>query len=359
MRMLFSTTGNDGHWGPLVPFARACAEAGHEVRVAAPQSYADRLPFEEADDTVVREVFARIDAQAGLPGVTATIERFRPDVILRESAELASLAAAERAGIPHVHVCIGMHEIVRKFAAAIVEPLTELDELVGLATGSCEASLAAEPVFSLVPQELDDAVGEAIPGMHRYRDPAPPRGDGPLPEAWGDPDQPLLYVTYGSVTGSVPPFAGVFPETVAALAEVDARVLMTVGRRFDIDSLGSLPSNVRVEAWWRQADVLAHADAMLGHGGFGTTMGALAAGVPQVVMPLFTSDQLANSLHVAAIGAGIAVPMGPGAVARAADDVRRLLADPSYAEAARGVAAQIAALPPTSDAVAMLERLVG
>ena len=62
--------------------------------------------------------------------------------------------------------------------------------------------------------------------------------------------------------------------------------------------------------------MLAHADAMLGHGGFGTTMGALAAGVPQVVMPIFTSDQLANAEHVAAVGAGIAVPMGPGSVAR-------------------------------------------
>ena len=51
---------------------------------------------------------------------------------------------------------------------------------------------------------------------------------------------------------------------------------------------------------------------------------------------------------------GIAVPKGPGAVVAAADGVRRLLADPSYAEAARAVAAEIADLPPASDAVAAL-----
>ena len=120
MRVLCATTANDGHFGPLLPFARACAAAGHEVRVAAPESFAGtvaaaglahepfadappeligpvmgRLPElepEEADNTVVREVFARIDAQAGLPAVMETIERWRPDVVIRESAELASLA---------------------------------------------------------------------------------------------------------------------------------------------------------------------------------------------------------------------------------------------------------------------------
>ena len=96
---------------------------------------------------------------------------------------------------------------------------------------------------------------------------------------------------------------------------------------------------------------------MLGHGGFGTTMGALAAGVPQVVAPIFTSDQVANGVHVAAVGAGLAVPMGPGSVARAAGEVRTLLADPSYAAAARTVRDAIADLPPPSAAVPVLEAL--
>src|SRR5687767_4011621 len=112
MRFLFATTANDGHWGPLLPFARACAAAGHEVRVSAPSSFAPaldragfthepfadappeligpvmaRLPtmeFEAADDVVLREVFGRIDAQAGLPAVLETVEQWRPEVVLRE-----------------------------------------------------------------------------------------------------------------------------------------------------------------------------------------------------------------------------------------------------------------------------------
>jgi UDP:flavonoid glycosyltransferase YjiC (YdhE family) len=37
MRLLFTTTGQAGHVLPLVPLARACLRAGHEVRVAGPR----------------------------------------------------------------------------------------------------------------------------------------------------------------------------------------------------------------------------------------------------------------------------------------------------------------------------------
>ena len=58
--------------------------------------------------------------------------------------------------------------------------------------------------------------------MLRFRDEAPPTGDGPLPPPWGDPELPLVYVTFGSVTGSLPPFAGLFREALDALADLDA-----------------------------------------------------------------------------------------------------------------------------------------
>lgn len=386
--MLGATTANDGHFGPIVPFLRACAMAGHEVRVAAPTSYAAavaaagfahepfadappelvgpimaRLPtvtFEEANSLVVREVFARIDAQAGLPSLVETVERWHPDVVVRESAELASLAAAERAGVPHVHVCIGMHEVASRFAEAIGDPLEELGRLVGLGSGRLQAALAAETVLSLVPEVLDHAVGEAPvgEGFRRFHEPPPSTDGAPLPD-WGDREAPLVYVTFGSVTGSLPPFAGVFREALDALAEVEARVLMTVGRRVDVASLGSLPPNAHVAQWWPQDAVLAHAAAMLGHGGFGTTMGALAAGVPQVVAPIFTFDQVVNGEHVAAVGAGLTVEVGPTAVTSAAAEIPRLLEVPTYAASARRIAGAMRDLPPPSRAVAVLAALAG
>ena len=383
MRVLCATTANDGHFGPLLPFARACAAAGHEVRVAAPASYAAaveaagfrhepfgdaprellgpvmaRLPtlaFDEADDVVIRDVFGRIDAQAALPALVESIGRWRPDLVLRESAELGSLAAAERAGVPHVHVCIGMHEVVPRFAEALRDPLDELGRLVRLGDGQLSAALDEETVLSLVPAVLDHISGpQDADAFLRFHEPPPPTDPAELVD-WGDPDVPLVYVTFGTVAGSLPPFADVFRKALDALAYVDARIVMTVGRKLDPSDLGPLPPNADVRQWVPQGSVLAHAAAVLGHGGFGTTMGALVAGVPQVVVPLFTFDQALNAAHVAAVGAGIAVEVG--AVARAAAELPGLLATPSYAESARRIATAISQLPPPAAAVPLLAGL--
>jgi UDP:flavonoid glycosyltransferase YjiC (YdhE family) len=118
MRVLFATTANAGHFGPMVPFARACVAAGHEVRVCAPASFAAsvervglvhvpvpapsaaelgaifaRLPslsMEEANRVVVAEVFAGLDARAASPGVEAAVVEFKPDLLVREMTECGS-----------------------------------------------------------------------------------------------------------------------------------------------------------------------------------------------------------------------------------------------------------------------------
>ena len=226
--------------------------------------------------------------------------------------------------------------------------------------GRITSALASETVLSLVPEMLDHSGGPAPPASAdflRFHE-RPPASNGPRLPDWGDPAAPLVYVTFGSVTGSLPSFAGVFRQALDALAEVDARVLMTVGRKVDPDALGPLPFNAHVKQWWPQDAVLRRAAAMLGHGGFGTTMGALAAGVPQVVVPLFTSDQVVNGDHVAAVGAGLTVERGPTSVQLAAAEVPRMLTDPTYADSARRVAAAIADLPSTAEAVHTLASLV-
>ena len=269
---------------------------------------------------VIREVFGRIDAQAGLPAVTEIVERWRPDVVLRESAELASLVAAERAGIPHVHVCIGMHEVVPQFA--------ELRRAAGGAraagrarrTGRPTSALDAEPVFSSVPRLLDDAAGRPSGrgrAYLRFHEPAVAVGRPALPvlgrprAATGLRDLRLGRRLARRLRRRLPRGAGRARRPRRPRAD-DGRPPARPRRP------APWPANAHVEQWWPQGDVLAHAAAMVGHGGFGTTMGALAAGVPQVVVPhLHLRPASSTAAHVAAVGAGIAVEMGPGSVARA------------------------------------------
>ena len=387
MRVLCSTTANDGHFGPLLPFALACVAAGHEVRVAAPIAYGPALTrvgmphepfadpprdllgpvmaglpdrtFEDANDVVIREVFGRIDAQAALPGLLETVERWRPDVVVRESAELASLAVAERFEVPHVHVSVGMHEVVARFAETIGDPLDELGRLAGLTGPQLTDALAAETVLSIIPEALDFPSGEVPPkarAVKRFHQPRPAAGEH-RPAGWGDPERPLVYVTFGSVAGSLAPFVGIFREALDALTGLDARVVMTTGRSFDVSSLGPLPPNAQVMQWLPQDEVMSYAAVVLGHGGLGTTLGAVAAGVPQVVAPLFSFDQVVNGDHVASAGAGLVVEPGPAAVTRAAAQIPLVMGTSAYVESARRLAAALRDLPPPSAAVSVLTQI--
>ena len=78
---------------------------------------------------------------------------------------------------------------------------------------------------------------------------------------------------------------------------------MTIGRHVDPDALGPLPANVRVERWVDQGEVMPHAAAMVGHGGSGGTLAALAAGVPIAFLPQFV-DGPANAARVDGAGRG-------------------------------------------------------
>jgi hypothetical protein len=388
VRVLVSTTAGTGHFGPLVPFARSCASAGHEVAVAAPTSFRaevsaagfEHLPFadapaelrdpvfarvptlsfERANEVVVTEVFGRLDAQAAWPGLVEVLDGWRPDLVLREPCELGSLVAACSAGVPQAVVAIGVSATTDYMRPLVSAPLAELDELAGLAEGTADTVMRTAATFTCVPGILDGA-GTTAPAdagpVHRFHDAPPSPGSGGLPAVWGDPALPLLYVTLGSVAARLPGLGDLYAAILQAFADQPVRVLLTTGHGLDPSELGAVPPNARVEKWWPQADVMPHAAAMVGHGGFGTTMAALAAGVPQVVLPLFAFDQRVNADHVAAAGAGLAVDGGPAAVGALPDAVARLLAERSYRDCARAVAEEMAALPPVDDAVPILERV--
>ena len=57
-------------------------------------------------------------------------------------------------------------------------------------------------------------------------------------------------------------------------------VVVTVGRRNDPSALGPQPANVAVHQYIPQATLLPHCQAAVIHGGDGTMLGALAAGLP-------------------------------------------------------------------------------
>ncbi len=377
MRVLVSTTAGAGHFGPLLPFARALVVQGHDVLVAAPASFAATVeragfahhPFADASPEelgavfarlpglsnhegnliVVSEVFGRIDAKAALPGVQEVVARWRPDLVLREASEYASFVVADRMGIPHAQVAVSLAAFEDAVLPALEAPLAELSSPGGV------AALRAAPRFTLLPFAFEGAA-TAPSDTRRFRDESP-ANPAPLPAGWWpEPhaSDPLVYVTFGSVAADLGLFPMLYQAVVAAVADLPVRVLLTLGSGGDPEVLGALPPNVHVERWWAQADIMPRASAMVGHGGFGTTLAGLAAGVPQVVVPLF-ADQPHNAARVEAVGAGIALEGGPGAIGGLADALRRLLGEDYYRTSAAAMADHIGRLPPAVEAVPLLE----
>ncbi len=128
---------------------------------------------------------------------------------------------------------------------------------------------------------------------------------------------------------------------VDGLSGLEARVLVTLGPALQAEDIRSSAPNVVCVRGVPHGRVLPHARAMLTHSGHGTTIKALAHGVPQVCMPM-GRDQADNAARVVARGAGLKVAhtAAPKAI-RAA--VERVLREPSFGEAARGLGEAIRA----------------
>jgi UDP:flavonoid glycosyltransferase YjiC (YdhE family) len=141
-------------------------------------------------------------------------------------------------------------------------------------------------------------------------------------------------------------------------------VLLTVGRATDVASVGRVPENTRVEQWVPQDAVFRDAAIVVCHGGSGTTFGALAAGVPLVICPLF-ADQTNNGNAVQAAGAGVVLgsnqevsaglgSLGPDDVTALRERIEEVLGEPSYRRAAQRIAGEIAGLPTLDNVVRQL-----
>ena len=178
-----------------------------------------------------------------------------------------------------------------------------------------------------------DFAADAVPGHVRYV--GPQLDDDPDPDAaggtWDDPGgRPLVLVGLSSTVMSHE--QELLQRAAEALGQLPVRGLVTTGPAVNPAAIRA-PANVSVRRWVRHADVLPYCSAVLTHGGHGTVMKALAAGVPLVVAPL-GRDQPDNAARVVHAGAGLWVSKKAG-VPALRDAIARTLDEPRYRAAAR------------------------
>jgi UDP-glucoronosyl and UDP-glucosyl transferase len=301
----------------------------------------DRIRFPAA-------MFGAVIPASKLPALRTLVTSWTPDLIVHPPVDLAGPLLAAELGVPSV--CYGFGQPfdanVVEAIAARMSPLWEASALTPDSFGGIYRGLYLDPC----PPSLGgpDPEVPAAQGVQPIRPEVPGDLAATLPE-WARElgNRPVVYVSLGTAPQFNQPAS--FQPLLAGLAGTGAEVVVTVSRLHDPAALGELPPTVHVEQWLPLAPLLARCDAVVCHAGTGTTLAALAAGLPLVLIPQ-GADQFDNARACQRAGAArvlLGDQVTPEAVRQAIDAV---LADASPERAAaRALAAEIAAMPSATE----------
>ncbi|UKD51719.1 glycosyltransferase [Amycolatopsis sp. FU40] len=385
MRILFCSLGSPGHTYPLLPLAVAARDSGHEIAFTTSGQFRDALaalgfrheesgvPVTEAYQEGLRTgfgrespdglgpdelrelsslVFGRLIPKRSAGQLAEVIERVRPELVVHDVSSYGAALAAAVAGIPAVCHGIG-RESPDEFTLAIEDKVRGLAGELGVAVPSGRLMGMGNPYLDLYPDSMQDQ--ELLDSGRRFPlRPVPFSDDSDLPE-WvrtRDRGRPLAYLTLGtSGSGSV----GALRRAVDGLAALDVDVLVSSGRSLDVSEFGKLPPRVRLESWVPQAKLFPELDLAAHHGGSGTTLGSLAAGVPQLCLP-WDNDPFGSGDAVLSTGAGLRLLPDELTADAVREKAGELLADAGYLAAAEKMAAEIAQMPSPEEVAAGLAR---
>ena len=383
MRILFSCSPGIGHLYPLLPLARRFRDHGHDVAFLAYDGLAGEVAAEGFDflaagpgvEVLLPEAFRRHPGLAALPpeqamraGVPVFVE-VRLDLTVPDALPLArawqpDLLVSEHGDVvgPLLATVLGTRRATLGFGPG--HPADWL-ELAARSAAPCYERMGLRPPAhaGLYAGTYLDTCPRAL---QHPRFPSPAVVQPLRPEAhsrpgarWSAPgfpgreSAPTALLTMGTIFGN----PAVFTTAVRALTDIDVNVVVMVGPSGDpagVDS-GADAGRVHVERFVPLDLVLPHCDFVVAHGGAGTTLAALAAGLPMVMIPQ-SADQFVNAER--AVAAGAALSVAPTAfdahhLARAA---HRVLHEPAFTDAATRIRRQIAGLP---DAAQVAEALAG
>jgi UDP:flavonoid glycosyltransferase YjiC (YdhE family) len=368
-RIAVVTWAPGGNLPPLLAAASLMAERGQRVSVLASRATRrdaaalglDVHTYARATDPDTTLPFEHQAEPMLAQAAGAQVARDVRDLLREIGAALAivdcmlpaGLAGAEAAGAHCVSLVHFAYGLARRVIAGGDPWTTDLDTLdatrIGLGLTPLEDALTAWEAVDLVlvtaPRWFDVDAGFPPHVVHA----------GPLGvRTAARPDPHGLLLSFSTTVMDGQP--ELVQRAVDAVAGTGLRATLTLGRATARSAL-RFPPGLAVTDWDDHDALLARCEAVVTHGGLGTTLRALAHGVPLVVLPL-GRDQGFNAARVSELGAGVALDAGADAET-IQHALQRVLSEPGYAAAAAGVAARIAGEEPDATAAAALTRLIG
>ncbi|MEI5527173.1 nucleotide disphospho-sugar-binding domain-containing protein [Streptomyces brasiliscabiei] len=299
--------------------------------------------------------------------LTGFLRNWRPDLVLWDPLFTPSPVAARAAGVPHARFLWGLDQFgwVR---GQYVEALRR--------TSPPGRDLMAEMIRPLLERYGDTFDEEVLLGQWSV-DPTPPgmqlpvqgvtvpvrwvpyTGAAPLPDWLRErPARPRVAVTLGTSARAL--FAGneEFTARLLALADgLDMEFVATLTAE-QLAGVGDLPDNVRAVDYVPLTQLLPTCAAVIHHGGGGTISAAVAAGLPQLILPLEGSEYVDMARYVEDRKAGLVVEAGQATVEAMRARLHRVLTEPAFRGGAAALRADIAAQPAPADIVPRLEALI-
>jgi UDP:flavonoid glycosyltransferase YjiC (YdhE family) len=385
MRVLAISSPSTSHFMPVVPLIWALRSAGHEVMFLgqpdvvgmarsaglptvtvgklfdADQWFrallpADKRPIEAGVAQIPPNGWRAIgtgwayNAKDLLGPCLEFARSWRPDLIVTDPLEYSGLIIGGVLGVPAVHHRWSAEPMTAATLGTAKKILQETAQSVGL-----EEVPDPDVVLDPFPAAM------AIPGVPAGRPirPVPYNGGGSVPSWIRDaPETRRVCVTFGLSTVHLNGLPLV-RHIVDGCAGLDAEAVVMLDKESQ-DQLGPVPANVRLVESAPLKELLDISDAVVHHGGGGTTITALMLGLPHLLLPQIM-DQHPRCTQIEATGAAIqlADAESQNDPETIHDALRAILGKPQYRDAALSLREQANELPSTAETARYLENLMG
>ncbi|AQP41318.1 UDP-glucoronosyl and UDP-glucosyl transferase [Streptococcus gallolyticus] len=265
------------------------------------------------------------------------VRNYQPDVIVGDSLAFWAPVIAKRLEIPYVtsntHFAFNEHTPSMMNSSVNFKTLLELPELLrnyekikksgyptkkltdlAFTRGDCPVIVTTSKNF----QPAGNTFGQNV----HFVGPIIRESQTVLEKG----NRPLIYISLGTVNNQAEKF---YQQCFKALANKNVTVILSVGNKTDIETLGYIPDNFQVVHQVDQIAVLKIADVFLTHCGLNSTSEALYYQVPLLLFPQ-TDEQSIVADQVLQLGAGVKLDNIESDTI--AQGINRLLTESTYKE---------------------------
>jgi MGT family glycosyltransferase len=378
-RYLIATWDGAGNLAPTLGITRTLVERGHDVRLLGHDTIAERCAdtgarfvplsqgegwdaMEDPDDfeAEMKLLIEDLCFSSAIAGDLAReLDREPADAVLVDCMLFTAIDVALARGVPTATLFHTAYTIFR--GGELVEMFAP-----GLSLANAQRERLGLPAVERL-GDIHDACASAIVALPMEFEPDSPDAAnvvriGPVLDApplardiddveIQDGSLPLVLI---SLSTSEQGQADLLQRCVDAVAALPVRAVVTTGPSIDPASVRA-GANTQVVRYVPHTQVLPSASLVITHAGVGTTMSALAHGVPLLCTPM-GRDQFFNAEQVQTLGAGRMVMPDSSSVV-ISEAVADVLEDDRYKEGAKQLSVAISGYGGAAQAAAALEGL--